>query len=92
MLTGTGASSPSRGPSRTSSRVRSISEEVVSPMPVRGGGRVHHGGRRGATLPVSSLLEALNEGNERTEPETFEASLPQCVCLLLSDEWPCNAK
>lgn len=75
MLTGTGASSPSRGPSRTSSRVPSISEEAVSPLPVRAGG-LHHGGRRAATLPVSSLLEALNEGNERTEPETFEASLP----------------
>lgn len=30
-------------------------------------------------MPVSSLLEALNEGNKRTEPETFEASLlPIC--------------
>ena len=74
MLTGTSTSSPYRGPSRTSSRVPSISEEAVSPLPARVGG-VHHGGRRGATMPVSSLLEALNEGNERTEPETFEASL-----------------
>ncbi|KAL3160650.1 hypothetical protein ABBQ32_010571 [Trebouxia sp. C0010 RCD-2024] len=71
MLTGTGAPSPSRGPSRTSSQVPSISEEAVSPLPVRAGG-LHHGGRRATTLPVSSLLEALNEGNERTEPETFE--------------------
>lgn len=72
MLTGT--SSPSRGLSRMPSRVPSISEEAVSPLPARPGG-VHHGSRRGATMPVSSLLEALNEGNERTEPETFEARL-----------------
>lgn len=25
-------------------------------------------------MPVASLLEALNEGNDRTEPETFEVS------------------
>ena len=85
MLTGTSTSSPSRGPSRTTSRVPSISEEAVSPLPASIGG--HHGGRRGATIPVSSLLAALNEGNERTEPETFEASLllihhPSCVQLL----------
>ena len=28
-------------------------------------------------MPVASLLQALNEGNERTEPETFEV-----ICTL----------
>ncbi len=39
-------------------------------------------------MPVASLLEALNEGNDRTEPETFEVShvvrlYPDSNCTVL---------
>ena len=34
-------------------------------------------------MPVASLLEALNEGNERTEPETFEVSASHSKFLYL---------
>ncbi len=75
MLTGTNTATPSRNPSRTPSRVHSISEEAPGPFAAPVGLRQgHEPGRRGATMPVASLLEALNEGNDRTEPETFEVS------------------
>ena len=81
MLTGTHTASPSRNASRTPSRVHSISEEAVAPRgaPYAGPVAVRSGqdiGRKGASMPVASLLEALNEDNERTEPETFEVSFP----------------
>ncbi|DBA89209.1 hypothetical protein WJX77_000076 [Trebouxia sp. C0004] len=73
MLTGTNTATPSRNPSRTPSRVHSILEEAPGPFAAPVGLRQgHEPGRRGATMPVASLLEALNEGNDRTEPETFE--------------------
>ncbi len=42
--------------------------------PVGGVQQGQEAGRKGASVPVASLLEALNEGNERTEPETFEVA------------------
>ena len=86
LLTGT---SPSRAASRTPSRVPSISEEATSPMPFRGEG-VHHGGRRGTTMPVASLLEALNEGTEHTEPETFEVFAHHINFVLPALDWLCT--
>lgn len=85
MLTGTHSASPSRNASRTPSRVHSISEEAVGPAaaPYTGpvtGRQGQETGRKGASMPVASLLEALKEDNERTEPETFEVSCPYCCC------------
>ena len=60
-----------------------MSEEVGGSFPVRQGQKAvpvpgregqEQGARQAASMPVASLLEALNEGNESTEPETFEVT------------------
>ncbi len=39
-------------------------------------------------MPVASLLEALNEGNDRTEPETFEVGHHQDKTLHMTHSVP----